>query len=206
MFGRQRVNKQDHFPAQDVDVDNHASWFAPVRHLPNYILLRIRYRIAVSMLDMKATPWSTPDIIGELSPTLRGLRENFGSIPLQPATGKNSVTSQFTLPLRTFATSHLLGRLFILASFATPSHLDAILGHISTHFNGDRTYTSASTDPSRPFRPFSALTHPPCGHILLWPSSRRTTSACFPQRPFSKMSLSQLITAIQVQIRISMPA
>ncbi len=119
------------FPAQDVDVDNHASWFAPVRHLPNYILLRIRYRIAVSMLDMKATPWSTPDIIGELSPTLRGLREKFGSIPLQPATGKNSVTSQFTLPLRTFATSHLLGRLFILASFATPSHLDAILG---THF------------------------------------------------------------------------
>ncbi len=56
---------------------------------------------------------------------------------------------------------------------------------ISTHFNGDQTYTSASTDPSPPFRPFSALTHPP---VVIYSSGpaladnfRMFSSAPFPQ-------------------------
>ncbi|SJL14475.1 uncharacterized protein ARMOST_17933 [Armillaria ostoyae] len=103
------------------------------------------------MLDMKATPWPTPDIIGELSSTLRGLRESFRLSP--PSTGYRAKIGYFSLLSSQESGRSPLHICLDVPSFAMPSHLDAILEHIATHFNGDQTYTSASTDLSLPFCP-----------------------------------------------------
>ncbi|SJL14483.1 uncharacterized protein ARMOST_17942 [Armillaria ostoyae] len=55
--------------------------------------------------------------------------------------------------------------------------------------SGGQANPSACKDPPKPFRPFSALT-PSLWLYTPLAQLTPTTSACFPQRPFSKMSLS----------------
>lgn len=104
-------------------------------------------------------------------------------MPLQLVTGKISAISQSTLPLRAFATSHSH-----IPSFATPSHRC----HVGTHcypYQCGQTNTSAC-------RPVSALPAIFFSYTLSrWlytPLAQLTptASACSPQCPFSKISLS----------------